>query len=95
MPWRCCAPAGRTSSSSKATFASTSRRPSPPLRPANERETQPTLGFQRVLQRSLFHVQSSGKKQVTGANVLVALFGEREAHAAYLLNRQSVTGSTS
>ena len=63
----------------------------PALAPGDERETQPTLGFQRVLQRSLFHVQSSGKKQVTGANVLVALFGEREAHAAYLLNRQSVT----
>ena len=63
----------------------------PALAPGDERETQPTLGFQRVLQRSLFHVQSSGKKQVTGANVLVALFGEREAHAAYLLNRQNVT----
>ena len=63
----------------------------PALAPGDDRETQPTLGFQRVLQRSLFHVQSSGKKQVTGANVLVALFGEREAHAAYLLNRQSVT----
>ena len=63
----------------------------PALAPGDERETQPTLGFQRVLQRSLFHVQSSGKKQVTGANVLVALFGEREAHAAYLLNRQSIT----
>ena len=63
----------------------------PALDPGDDRETQPTLGFQRVLQRSLFHVQSSGKKQVTGANVLVALFGEREAHAAYLLNRQSVT----
>ena len=63
----------------------------PALPPGDERETQPTLGFQRVLQRSLFHVQSSGKKQVTGANVLVALFGEREAHAAYLLNRQNVT----
>ncbi len=63
----------------------------PALAPGDDRETQPTLGFQRVLQRSLFHVQSSGKKQVTGANVLVALFGEREAHAAYLLNRQRVT----
>ena len=63
----------------------------PALPPGDERETQPTLGFQRVLQRALFHVQSSGKKQVTGANVLVALFGEREAHAAYLLHRQNVT----
>ena len=63
----------------------------PALAPGDDRETQPTLGFQRVLQRSVFHVQSSGKKQVTGANVLVALFGERETHAAYLLNRQSIT----
>ena len=63
----------------------------PALAPSDERETQPTLGFQRVLQRSVFHVQSSGKRQVTGANVLVALFGERESHAAYLLNRQNIT----
>ena len=49
--------------------------------PDGGRETQPTLGFQRVLQRAVFHVQSSGKRQVVGANVLVALFSEQESHA--------------
>ena len=63
----------------------------PTLSPKDERETQPTLGFQRVLQRAVFHVQSSGKKEVTGANVLVAIFGERESQAVYFLNRQDVT----
>ena len=63
-----------------------------PLIPPNEdRETQPTLGFQRVLQRAVFHVQSSGKKEVTGANVLVALFSEQDSQAVYLLNQQDVT----
>ena len=56
-----------------------------------ERETQPTLGFQRVLQRAVFHVQSSGKKEVTGANVLVAIFSEQESQAVYFLKLQSVT----
>lgn len=55
-----------------------------------ERETQPTLGFQRVLQRAVFHVQSSGKKEVTGANVLVAIFSEQESQAVYYLKQQSV-----
>lgn len=55
-----------------------------------ERETQPTLGFQRVLQRAVFHVQSSGKKEVTGANVLVAIFSEQESQAVYFLKQQSV-----
>ena len=63
----------------------------PMLSPKDERETQPTLGFQRVLQRSVFHVQSSGKKEVTGANVLVAIFGERESQAVYFLNKQNIT----
>ena len=64
---------------------------SSPLLPENEdRDTQPTLGFQRVLQRAVFHVQSSGKKEVTGANVLVAIFGERESQAVYLLNQQNI-----
>jgi ATP-dependent Clp protease ATP-binding subunit ClpA len=57
----------------------------------DHRETQPTLGFQRVLQRAVFHVQSSGKKEVTGANVLVAIFGEQESHAVYLLNKYDLT----
>ncbi len=52
---------------------------------------QPTLGFQRVLQRAVFHVQSSGKKEVGVANVLVAIFSEKQSHAVYLLNRQHVT----
>jgi ATP-dependent Clp protease ATP-binding subunit ClpA len=65
---------------------------STPMLPAkDDRETQPTLGFQRVLQRAVFHVQSSGKKEVTGANVLVAIFGERESQAVYFLNRQNIT----
>jgi len=64
---------------------------SSPLLPDDEdRDTQPTLGFQRVLQRAVFHVQSSGKKEVNGANVLVAIFGERESHAVYLLNQQNI-----
>ena len=55
------------------------------------RDTQPTLGFQRVLQRAVYHVQSSGKKEVTGANVLVAIFGENDSHAVYFLNQQDIT----
>ena len=63
-----------------------------PLIPSadEERETQPTLGFQRVLQRAVFHVQSSGKKEVTGANVLVAIFSEQESQAVYVLKKQNV-----
>jgi ATP-dependent Clp protease ATP-binding subunit ClpA len=57
----------------------------------DDRETQPSIGFQRVLQRAVFHVQSSNKKEVTGANVLVAIFGEQESHAVYLLNKHDVT----
>ena len=63
---------------------------SPLLSEDDDRDTQPTLGFQRVLQRAVFHVQSSGKKEVTGANVLVAIFGERESQAVYLLGKQNV-----
>jgi len=63
-----------------------------PLLPANDtRETQPTLGFQRVLQRAILHVQSSGKREVTGANVLVAIFSEQESQAVYFLHRQNVS----
>ena len=53
-------------------------------------DVQPTLGFQRVLQRAVFHVQSSGHKEVTALNVLVAIFGEKESHAVYLLGRQGI-----
>ena len=56
-----------------------------------DRETQPTLGFQRVLQRAVFHVQSSGKDEVTGANVLVAIFSEQESQAVYILKKSDVT----
>ena len=64
----------------------------PVLPEEDDRDTQPTLGFQRVLQRAVFHVQSSGKKEaeVTGANVLVAIFGEQESHAVYLLGQHDV-----
>ncbi|NOS98822.1 MAG: ATP-dependent Clp protease ATP-binding subunit ClpA [Methylotenera sp.] len=54
-------------------------------------DTQPTLGFQRVIQRAMLHVQSSGKKEVTGANVLVAIFGEKDSHAVFFLHQQGVT----
>ncbi len=63
----------------------------PVLSSDDGRETQPTLGFQRVLQRAVFHVQSSGKEEVTGANVLVAIFGEPDSQAVYLLNSQNIT----
>ncbi|WP_133407115.1 ATP-dependent Clp protease ATP-binding subunit ClpA [Parashewanella tropica] len=59
--------------------------------PDLEKETQPTLGFQRVLQRAVFHVQSSGRNEVTGANVLVAIFSEQESQAVYLLRRCDIT----
>lgn len=57
----------------------------------DEVDTQPTLGFQRVIQRAMLHVQSSGKKEVTGANVLVAIFGEKDSHAVFFLHQQGVT----
>ena len=56
-----------------------------------EVDTQPTLGFQRVIQRAILHVQSSGKKEVTGANVLVAIFGEKDSHALHFLTQQGIT----
>ena len=56
-----------------------------------EVETQPTLGFQRVIQRAILHVQSSGKKEVTGANILVAIFGEKDSHAVYYLHQQGIS----
>jgi ATP-dependent Clp protease ATP-binding subunit ClpA len=56
-----------------------------------ERETQPTLGFQRVLQRAVFHVQSSGKSEVNGSNVLVAIFSEQESQAAYFLKKSDIS----
>jgi ATP-dependent Clp protease ATP-binding subunit ClpA len=63
----------------------------PKVEGEGEVDTQPTLGFQRVIQRAILHVQSSGKKEVTGANVLVAVFGEKDSHAVYFLTQQGVT----
>ncbi|OGA27255.1 MAG: ATP-dependent Clp protease ATP-binding subunit ClpA [Betaproteobacteria bacterium RIFCSPLOWO2_02_FULL_68_150] len=63
----------------------------PRIAPDREVDTQPTLGFQRVIQRAILHVQSSGKKEVTGANVLVAIFGEKDSHAVYFLQQQGIT----
>ena len=63
----------------------------PTVAGSEEIDTQPTLGFQRVIQRAILHVQSSGKKEVTGANVLVAIFGEKDSHAVFFLQRQNVT----
>ena len=63
----------------------------PTVAGSDEIDTQPTLGFQRVIQRAILHVQSSGKKEVTGANVLVAIFGEKDSHAVYFLQRQGIT----
>jgi ATP-dependent Clp protease ATP-binding subunit ClpA len=57
----------------------------------DEVDTQPTLGFQRVIQRAMLHVQSSGKKEVTGANVLVAIYGEKDSHAVFFLHQQGIT----
>ena len=63
----------------------------PKLSREDTRETQPTLGFQRVLQRAVFHVQSSDSKEVSGANVLVAIFSEQESQAVYFLNKMGIT----
>src|SRR4030066_1379382 len=63
----------------------------PTVAGTEEIDTQPTLGFQRVIQRAILHGQSSGKKEVTGANVLVAIFGEKDPHAVYFLHQQGVT----
>ncbi len=62
-----------------------------PVLTTEDTDTQPTLGFQRVIQRAILHVQSSGKKEVTGANVLVAIFGEKDSHAVYFLHQKGVT----
>ncbi len=61
------------------------------IKEGDNRDTQPTIGFQRVLQRALYHVQSAGKEEVLGANVLVAIFSEKDSYASYLLHRHDVT----
>jgi len=63
----------------------------PLLGDEDQRETQPTLGFQRVIQRAVYHVQATGKGEVTGENILVAIFGEPESHAVYYLGKQNMT----
>jgi ATP-dependent Clp protease ATP-binding subunit ClpA len=63
----------------------------PSLGKEDENEAQPTIGFQRVIQRAVLHVQGVGKKEVTGANVLVAIFGEKDSHAVYFLHKQNIS----
>jgi ATP-dependent Clp protease ATP-binding subunit ClpA len=63
----------------------------PRLPSGSKADTQPTIGFQRVIQRAVLHVQGVGKKEVTGANVLVAIFGEKESHAVYFLHKQNIS----
>ena len=63
----------------------------PVISEEDDLEIQPTLGFQRVLQRAVFHVQSSGKKEVNGANLLAAIFSEKESHSVYLLQQEGIT----
>src|SRR3979409_531743 len=63
----------------------------PRLSPHSDADTQPTQGFQRVIQRAILHVQSSGQKDDTGADVRVAIFGEKESHAVYFLNQRGIT----
>jgi len=63
----------------------------PLLSENDQRETQPTLGFQRVIQRAVYHVQATGKGEVTGENILVAIYGEPESHAVYYLARQDMS----
>ena len=66
----------------------------PKIAKNDDREIQPTLGFQRVLQRAVFHVQSSGKKEVKGSNIIVAIFSEKESHSVFLLEPVSYTHLT-
>ena len=66
-------------------------RHSPTLAGDGDIDTQPTLGFQRVIQRAILHVQSSGKKEVNGASVLVAIYGEKDSHAVYFLQKQGIS----
>ncbi len=63
----------------------------PTLPPDSEVDTHPTLGFQRVIQRAVLHVQGAGKKEVTGANVLVSILAEKDSHAVYYLYKQNIT----
>ncbi len=75
----------------RATLLDHVSRHTPVINGDGDVDTQPTLGFQRVVQRAILHVQSSGKKEVNGANVLVAIFGEKDSHAVYFLQQKGVT----
>jgi ATP-dependent Clp protease ATP-binding subunit ClpA len=87
-----CAPAMSISTSCYARPSATmSTTTWPTLRTGYDEDSKPTAGFQRVIQRAVIHVQSSGREEVTGANVLVAIFAERESHAAYFLQEQDMT----
>ena len=92
-PPRCCAPARANIDDLRKRLTDFIKRATrPTVAGTDEVDTQPTLGFQRVIQRAILHVQSvSGKKEVTGANVLVAIFGEKDSHAVYFLHQQGVT----
>ena len=92
-PPRCCAPASANIDDLRKSLTGFIKENTPTVGGTDEVDTQPTLGFQRVIQRAIMHVQStgSGKKEVTGANVLVAIFGEKDSHAVYYLHQQGVT----
>ena len=86
-----CAPARSTSSTLRTRITSYLDNDLGALVSKDATEAQPTTGFQRVIHRAVVHVQSSGREEVTGANVLVAIFAERESHAAYFLQEQEMT----
>ena len=91
MRRRCCAPAASTSTALRKTVVQYLDTELENLVVDSQEEAKATNGFQRVVQRAAFHVQSSGREEVTGANVLVAIFAERETHAAYFLQEQDMT----
>ena len=90
-PRPCCAPAASTSTSCKRDLTEFLDKDLAGLVTDRGGDPKPTAGFQRVVQRAAIHVQSSGRDEVTGANVLVALFSERESHAVYFLQQQDMT----
>ena len=91
MPPPSCAPATSISTSCKQTCSNYIDTELANLVTGYDEDSKPTAGFQRVIQRAVIHVQSSGREEVTGANVLVAIFAERESHAAYFLQEQDMT----
>ena len=91
LPRKCCAPARPNIEELRREVAGFIDQHTPTVAGDGEIDTQPTLGFQRVIQRAILHVQSSGKKEVTGANVLVAIFGEKDSHAVYFLQQQGIS----